>query len=109
MTCPEINSFEAIRLLSISDNRKAIVAPYLILRGFFRVAHLRLKLRPVALVELASKRAIPYLASDPLPCQHELYLLAQLPTRLLETPHERAGIQPRGFPPISSPFRNLCA
>ena len=105
----EIDHLEAVRLLRIGENSEAIIAPHLVLRRLLSVLHLRLKLRAVVPVEFAAEGAVGHLTRDALPGQPYLDSVAQVSARLLETPHERTGIEPRGLPALACPLGELRA
>jgi hypothetical protein len=65
MPCTEIDDLESIRFLSICNYGKSVITPHCILGCLISIFNLRLKVRPVTAVELATERAVCDLTRDP--------------------------------------------
>ena len=107
MPCAEVDGLEPVRPLHVREDHEAVSAPDLVPGGLIGVGDLDPELHAVGGVEVSAQCALGDLDRDAPPGQPELHLLAQLPTRLLETPHQGASVQPRRLPTLFRPLRDL--
>ena len=94
---PLARSAQSTQSAGVRERHEAVAGPDLVLHRLPGVGHPGLEPGPIRPVEVPAQNPLGDLPGHPLPGQHQLHLVPQTPPRLLDAPHQRCRIEPRGL------------